>query len=70
MTSARQKRSKKKYQFFSEISSVFLAGCFSKTVVAPIERVKLLLQNQVLVHSLEKSPYKGIFNTIKSNIEY
>jgi len=70
MSRTQQKRKNKKYQFFSELFSVFIAGSFAKTIIAPVERIKLLLQNQALLINLEKNPYKGIFNTIRSNIGY
>ena len=38
-----------------------IAAAVSKTVAAPIERIKLLLQNQGDAKSIEK-PYKGIMD--------
>jgi len=40
------------------------AAALSKTVAAPIERIKLLLQNQGDAKSIEK-PYKGIMDIVK-----
>jgi len=36
----------KKYDFIKDFMSGGIAGIISKTVVAPIERVKLLMQTQ------------------------
>ncbi|MES1907458.1 MAG: hypothetical protein MHM6MM_000570 [Cercozoa sp. M6MM] len=41
-----------------------VAAAVSKTVVAPIERIKLLLQNQADAKTIEK-PYTGIMDVIK-----
>jgi len=48
---------------FTEVASGFMAGSVSKTLVAPLERVKLLLQNQALIHA-DKARYKGIFDAL------
>jgi solute carrier family 25 (adenine nucleotide translocator) protein 4/5/6/31 len=39
-------KSPKKYDFLKDFLSGGVAGIISKTVVAPIERVKLLMQTQ------------------------
>lgn len=51
-------RGQKNYDFIKDFLSGGIAGIISKTVVAPIERVKLLMQTQ---HENEKvhRPYKG-----------
>jgi solute carrier family 25 (adenine nucleotide translocator) protein 4/5/6/31 len=51
----------------NSVENFFLAGCaaaVSKTVAAPIERIKLLLQNQGDAKGIEK-PYKGILDICK-----
>ena len=50
-----------------EMASAFIAGSMSKTIVAPLERVKLILQNQPLIHVPEKYKYKGIMDALRSN---
>jgi hypothetical protein len=53
----------------SEVTSVFMAGMVSKTLVAPLERVKLIIQNQPLIHMSEKGRYKGVIDALWSNIK-
>jgi len=50
-------------QFFKDLAAGGVAGGISKTIVAPIERVKLLLQTQDANSQMKgETPYKGIFD--------
>jgi solute carrier family 25 (adenine nucleotide translocator) protein 4/5/6/31 len=50
-----------KYVFTKNFLSGGLAGIISKTIVAPIERVKLLMQTQRENDKIKK-PYKGMID--------
>lgn len=55
----------KALDFFKDLAAGGVAGAISKTVVAPIERVKLLLQTQdsnPKIKSGEMARYKGIID--------
>jgi len=59
--------SKSNVKKLNPVENFMLAGIsagFSKTVAAPIERIKLLLQNQGDAKGIEK-PYKGMMDIIK-----
>lgn len=52
--------------FMRDLLAGGLAGGISKTIVAPIERVKLVLQTQDASTQISKETrYKGIFDTFK-----
>lgn len=52
--------------FMRDLLAGGLAGGISKTIVAPIERVKLVLQTQDASTQVSKETrYKGIFDTFK-----
>ena len=52
--------------FFIDLAAGGLAGGISKTVVAPIERVKLILQTQDASTQITKETrYKGIFDAFR-----
>lgn len=53
-----KKKSGQKQTFLSNFMISSISGGFSKTISAPIERVKLLLQNQFILDTLENK-YKG-----------
>ena len=59
--------SKANVKKLNPVENFMLAGIsagFSKTIAAPIERIKLLLQNQGDAKGIEK-PYKGMMDIIK-----
>lgn len=61
----KKKGSSARKKFFADLAAGGIAGGVSKTVVAPIERVKLLLQTQdanPLIKSGEVKKYTGIAN--------
>lgn len=41
------------------------AGAIAKTVCAPIERVKLLMQSQHTIPELKERPFKGIGDCVR-----
>ena len=49
----------------TEFTCGFLAGTVSKTLVAPLERIKLILQNQQLIRIPEKLKYKGTLDALR-----
>lgn len=52
--------------FFLDLAAGGMAGGISKTVVAPIERVKLILQTQDASTQITKETrYKGIFDAFR-----
>jgi solute carrier family 25 (adenine nucleotide translocator) protein 4/5/6/31 len=52
--------------FMRDLLAGGLAGGISKTIVAPIERVKLVLQTQDASTQISKDTrYKGIFDTFR-----
>lgn len=52
--------------FFIDLAAGGTAGGISKTVVAPIERVKLILQTQDASTQITKeNRYKGIFDAFR-----
>lgn len=52
--------------FFIDLAAGGMAGGISKTVVAPIERVKLILQTQDASTQITKETrYKGIFDAFR-----
>ena len=52
--------------FMRDLLAGGLAGGISKTIVAPIERVKLVLQTQDASTQISKETrYKGIFDTFR-----
>lgn len=54
------------FSFFLDLAAGGTAGGISKTVVAPIERVKLILQTQDASSQITKETrYKGIFDTLR-----
>ena len=50
----------------TELTCGFAAGTISKTIVAPLERIKLILQNQQLIRIPDKLKYKGTFDALRS----
>ena len=54
------------YTFFRDLMLGGVSGGISKTVVAPIERVKLVLQTQDASTQISaEGRYKGIFDTFR-----
>lgn len=51
--------------FLKDLAMGGTAGAIAKTVCAPIERVKLLMQNQHTIPELKENPYKGIGDCVK-----
>jgi len=49
--------------FAQDLAAGGTAAAISKTLVAPIERVKLLLQVQAASKALEGKEYKGIYDS-------
>lgn len=49
----------------SQLACGGLAGACSRTLVAPIDRVKILMQTQYLVHQ-GQTKYNGIFHTMRT----
>jgi hypothetical protein len=55
------------YKFFADLAAGGVAGAVSKTAVAPIERVKLILQTQdsnPRIKSGEIPPYTGALRAL------
>jgi hypothetical protein len=57
--------------FMSDFFMGGIAAAVSKTVAAPIERVKLLLQNQdeLLIQGRIKEPYRGILDCFRRTVK-
>jgi len=51
----------KQSNFFLDFIIAGVSAAFAKTATAPLERVKLILQNQILIKQIG-DPYKGIFD--------
>lgn len=54
--------------FLQELVSAGGAAAISKTIVAPLERVKVLLQAQRAMIIPDGSRYKGLFDALSSMI--
>jgi hypothetical protein len=50
--------------FVDEVFAVTLGGVVSRTVVAPIERIKIILQVEKINRVPDKEKYKSIYNII------
>ena len=59
-------------KFFVDFCAAGLAACISKTAVAPVERVKALLQTQDVNRQLAKKGmrYDGIMDCFRKTIKY
>ena len=66
-SSKKQKNNNKKSNFFKDFIISGLSSTVGKTFVAPIERIKLLLQNQHILESVDLK-YKGIVDCGKKVI--
>jgi hypothetical protein len=59
MTYTYRHKNKQRGTFWRHIFSVFIAGAVSKTVVAPLERVKLVLQVSPMLVMDATQKYSG-----------
>jgi len=62
---------KKKLGFLENFMLSGVAAAVSKTAAAPIERVKLLVQNQdeMIRQGRLAEPYKGVVDCVQKNLE-
>ena len=67
LTAASQSAPKQKITFFEDFALAGAAAVISKTAAAPIERVKLLVQNQdeMIKAGRLAEPYKGVIDCVK-----
>ena len=67
LTAAGAEKPKPKLSFFEDFALAGAAAVISKTAAAPIERVKLLVQNQdeMLKSGRLAEPYKGVMDCVR-----